>query len=116
VTVAETAEGELRYCWVAPGSRTPYRFRCQPEPPGAVGPPAPAAEAAGPVFVSRRFGDPGYAQLDARTPRAVRAGSETGSEIGAFEPLYQPLREAALAAVLAEYLPWGLEARVVYVT
>lgn len=116
VTVAETAEGELRYSWVAPGSRTPYRFRCQPEPPGAAGPPAPAAEAAGPVFVSRRFGAPGYAQLDARTPRTVRAGSETGSEIGAFESLYQPLREAALAAVLAEYLPWGLEPRVVYVT
>lgn len=115
LTVAETAEGELRYCWVAPGSRTPYRFRCLPDP-ATAGSAAATAEAPGPVFVSRRFGALGYAQLDRRSPRSVRAGSETGSEIGVFESLYQPQREAALASVLAGSVPCGLEPRVVYVT
>jgi hypothetical protein len=69
-----------------------------------------------PTFVSMRFGDPGYAQLGPRCPREIAAGGSEGAEIGVFHQLDQPFREARLPAVLNEYVPWGLEARVRFVT
>lgn len=101
--VADVAQGNLRYSYVPAGSKTPPRSRCPaPEPP--------------PVFTSRRYGSPGYAQLSAHCPRAIRCGSEKGGELGAFENLHQSQREAAALTVLAEYMPVGLTPRIVYVT
>ena len=45
----------------------------------------------------------------------IRTGAESGAEMGAFEFLKQPQREANLRDALAEYLRFGLEARLVFV-
>ncbi len=69
-----------------------------------------------PLFVSRRYGDPGFGQLELHCATQIRTGAESGAEMGAFEFLKQPQREANLRDALAEYLRFGLEARLVYVT
>ena len=66
--------------------------------------------------MSRRYGDPGFGQLELRCALQIRTGAESGAELGAFEFLKQPQREANLRDALAEYLRFGLEARLVYVT
>jgi hypothetical protein len=63
------------------------------------------------VFVSRRVGDPGYAQLGATAPVAIRRGGENRSEIGVFNRRLLPIRQADLEAKIAEYLPFGLIAQ-----
>jgi hypothetical protein len=127
--------GCVRFSYVAPGSRVPRRYRCQPEleiatrieklrrasPPGAVTPAQQVAirvEVAAqirPLFVSRRYGAPGLGQLELRCAAQIRGGAESGAEMGAFEFLKQPQREANLRDALAEYLRFGLEARLVFV-
>jgi hypothetical protein len=69
-----------------------------------------------PVFNSTRFGDATYAQLSLQCPRRIRRGAVDGSEMGAFHYLYQPQREDNLLAILNDYLPAGMEARIYYVT
>src|SRR5262249_12472486 len=63
------------------------------------------------VFVSRRFGDPGYAQLSATAPVEIRQGGESRSEIGVFNRRLLPIRQADLEAKVAEFLPFGLIAQ-----
>jgi hypothetical protein len=100
-------EGCVRFCYVPPGSRTPRRHRCQPED---------GVAALRPRFTSLRYGDPGYCQLTAGTPREIRRGAEDESEMGAFSSLHQPQREDALRIRLDEYLRVGLEAGIFFVT
>ena len=69
-----------------------------------------------PVFTSIHYGDPGYAQLHLRCPVEIRTGAEDGSEMGVFCHLKQPQRETNLRIRLEEYLPFGLDAGVIYVT
>jgi hypothetical protein len=69
-----------------------------------------------PLFVSRELGDPGYGQLELRCAVQIRTGAESGAEMGAFEFLKQPQREANLRDALDEYLRFGLEAGLFYVT
>jgi hypothetical protein len=107
VTVRQRWLGEVRYCYVPEGSRTPPRHRCQPEGEG---------DSPRPAFVSTRFGHPGYAQLGRQCPREITAGGTDGSEMGVFHHLCQPYREARLPTTLEEYVPWGFEPRIVYVT
>jgi hypothetical protein len=128
--------GCVRFSYVPPGSHVPRRYRCQPDLEvatriealrAALAPaaPTPAQEAAiraevdaliRPLFVSRRYGDPGFGQLERRCARQIRTGAESGAEMGAFERLKQPQREANLRDALAEYLRFGLQAALVYVT
>ncbi|MEA2888296.1 MAG: hypothetical protein QOD11_2656 [Bradyrhizobium sp.] len=128
--------GCVRFCYVPPGSRAPRRYRCQPDLETAtrsdalrraVAPNAPAAVQLAaiaaevdalirPLFVSRRYGDPGFGQLELRCATQIRTGADSGAEMGAFEFLKQPQREANLRDALAEYLRVGLEATLVYVT
>lgn len=131
--------GCVRFSYVAPSSAAPRRYRCQPELEasnriaalrGAVleqqlAPPTEAEEAAlrtevaaliRPLFVSRRYGDPGYGQLELRCAAQIRKGAESGAEMGAFEFLKQPQREANLCTALNEYLRFGLESGLFYVT
>jgi len=118
VTAERRQEGCVRFSWVAPGSRVPRRFRCQPAVPSG----ATAAEAARtadrtrPRFTSRSYGDPGYAQLHRATAPEVLRGAEDGSEMGAFSHLMQPQREDNLRIRLDEYLRLGLEAGIFFVT
>jgi hypothetical protein len=130
--VARRGAGCLRFCSVPPGSRTPRRFHCQPDQAqadlraaaergevDAADLPALrrlAASRIRPEFTSRRYGAPGYAQLDRNTADEIRRGAEDGSELGAFHDLFQPQREDNLAARLAELSPAGADAAIVFET
>ena len=112
--------GCVRFSYVAPHSRTPKRFRCQPDL-ALEGVTDPAQKALirlrmQPVFSSLHYGSPGYAQLSLSCPCAIRTGAENGSEMGAFSELLQPQREGNLRLRLNEYLPFGLEPGLIYVT
>lgn len=122
-------QGCVRFSYVDDErSFTPRRFRCQPDlaletrrKSAGVAALAPAEAALirsrmRPDFTSTRFGDPGYGQLALHTAPEVRTGSEDGAEMGVFESLKQPQRETNLRTRLDEYMPFGLEAGLIYVT
>jgi Phage tail protein (Tail_P2_I) len=69
-----------------------------------------------PSFTSTQYGNPSYAQLNQNCALEIRTGAEDGAEMGAFNFLKQPQREANLQASLEEYLRFGLEASIFYVT
>ncbi len=127
--------GCVRFSYVPPGSQTPRCYRCQPalevENQLAVaqrqrGSPLSAEEMEGvrsrtqgqivPSFTARLYGDPAYGQLSHTCPAPIRMGAEDGSEMGAFSFLKQPQREANLRTALGEYLRFGLEAGIFYIT
>ncbi|MEQ1891723.1 MAG: hypothetical protein ABL998_04210 [Planctomycetota bacterium] len=128
-------EGCVRFSFVSRGSRTPKRYRCQPDleiearrtaAEAKKGANLDAAESAVlrdqvhasvvPEFSSVRYGRPTYAQLLRSTSVALRTGAEDGSEMGAHSHLRAPQREANLVVRLQEYLPFGLVPSIVYVT
>jgi hypothetical protein len=69
-----------------------------------------------PGFTSTRYGEPAYGQLHLGCPTEIKTGAEDGSEMGAFSFLKQPQRETNLRIRLEEYLPFGLEPGIIYVT
>jgi hypothetical protein len=69
-----------------------------------------------PSWTTRRYGQPGFAQLRDSAPAEIRGGAEDGAEMGAFCHLQQPQRAANLRQRLDEYLPFGLDAGIVPVT
>lgn len=69
-----------------------------------------------PVFTERRYGRAGYMQLANSTPTEIRRGAEDEAEMGVFRTLSQPQRETNLRVRLQEYLRFGLEAGIFYVT
>ena len=112
--------GCARFSYVPQGSRTPQRYRCQPDL-ALRGTNDPALEEhirarLTPAFTSLTHSHPGYAQLSLTCADEVRRGAEDGSEMGVFSYLKQPQREANLLASLDEYLRFGLEAGLLYVT
>jgi hypothetical protein len=129
-----TQHGCVRFSYVRPGSRTPRRYRCQPdlavkaalEAALKRNPALPAAAQAQikaftkarvvPAFSAVRYGQPAYAQLRLGSPIEVRTGAEDGSEMGVFSHVKQPQRESNLRIRLEEYLPFGLEAGIIYAT
>jgi hypothetical protein len=62
-------------------------------------------------FVSRRLGDPGYAQLSETAPDSIIHGAENRSEIGAFSRLLSPIKMDDLKAKVNEFMPFGLIAQ-----
>jgi hypothetical protein len=131
VTVQRRQVGCMRFCYVPDGSRTPRRYRCQPDlaldqrakdlnKDSAAD--LPASERVFvlarvmPAFTSIHYGDPGYGQLSITCSKEICTGAEDESEMGAFSFLKQPQREANLLSSLDEYLRFGLEAGVFYVT
>jgi hypothetical protein len=126
--------GCVRFSYVPPGSQTPRRYHCQPDlaiekaidERLALNPVITQAERDQirnvvesemvPSFTARRYGLPSYAQLALRCPEEIRTGAEDGSEMGAFSELKQPQRETNLRIRLEEYLPFGLDAGIIYVT
>lgn len=95
--------GCMRFCYVPPGSRTPRRFRCQPDDARV-----------GPHFTSLAYGTPGYCQLRQATSDKIRRGAHDESEMGVLHDLFQPQRETNLRVRLEEYLRFGLEAGIFY--
>ncbi|RMF62207.1 MAG: hypothetical protein D6746_04430, partial [Bacteroidetes bacterium] len=63
-----------------------------------------------------RYGHPAFAQLRRSTAEEIRTGAEDGAEMGAFNQLKEALREANLRAALDEYLRFGLESGLFYIT
>lgn len=122
VTAVRRQVGCVRFCFVPsdPAVRTPRRYRCQPDlalrdVDDPVEQDAIRSRLV-PMFMSTDYGAPGYAQLGRACPREIRTGADDGSEMGAFSSLKQPQRVANLRTVLDEYLRFGLEAGVFYVT
>lgn len=101
--------GCARFSYLPPGARAPRPYCCQPTTDADP-------RVMQPVFTSQRFGDPGYCQLSDRTPREIREGSEDRSEMGVFQDLSNPQKETNLRLRLREYLRFGLDAALVYVT
>jgi len=66
-----------------------------------------------PLFNSRRFGRPDYAQLAPQCPPEILAASEQRSEIGAFTGNLNPIRLENLRIKLQEFLPAGLAAVII---
>lgn len=101
VTVQRRQAGCVRFSTVPPHSSTPRRFRCID---------------LAPAFTSWRYGNAAYAQLALTCDAAIRTGADDGSEMGAFHFLMQPQRETNLRVRLSEYLPFGLDAALIFVT
>jgi hypothetical protein len=127
--------GCLRFSYLPPGSRAPRRYRCQPDlairreidrRERLAGGPISDAEKdlirtrlgqrIRPEYTSEDYGQPAYLQLSLKAAPEIMTGSEDGSEMGAYAHLKQPQREANLRLRLEEYLPFGLEAGLIYVT
>lgn len=111
--------GLIRYSYVPEGSRTPRRYRCQPDL--ALGEVDAALQGAirqrlRPTFTALSYGDPGYAQLSSVSPNGIRTGSAAGGEMGVFHRLHPPQREARLKAVIEEYSPYNLRPGLIYCT
>ena len=124
-------EGCVRFSLVPSGSRTPRRFQSQPDLALAARAKAMGFTSAASLsqeeyeetawrvraqFTSLRYGNPAFAQLAQVCAEEIRTGAEDGSEMGAFCMLQQPQREANLRIALEEYLRFGLEAGIFYVT
>jgi len=111
-------EGCVQFSYVPLGSRTPRRHRCEPDTAIADRPrDAELLRAAiVPVFTGVTLDHPGYGQVASTCPDEIRRGAHDAGEVGAFHFLQQPQREANLHASLEEYLRFGLEAGLVYVT
>jgi len=59
-------------------------------------------------FTSRRFGDPGFAQLSATASQTVSRGAENRGEMGAFNTLLNPIKLDDLNSKVLEFMPFGL--------
>jgi len=130
--------GCVRFSFVPEGSITPRRYRCQPdfEIEQRIQDAERAAAASGttlsdldrdairddvrgclqPSFTDIHYGLPGYGQLSVSCPQQIQTGAADGSEMGAFCFLKQPQRVTSLRVRLEEYLPFGLEPGLIYVS
>jgi hypothetical protein len=134
VTSQRTQDGCVRFSYIAPNSTTPRRFRSQPDL-AIVEAIATALQANPnlplpnqqqiakeitqwlvPSFSTTQYGQPAYGQLLLSCPVEIRHGAEDNSEMGAFSHLKQPQRESNLKIRLQEYLPFGLDPAIIYVT
>ena len=118
VVVDDLQQGCVRFSAVADGSAVPRLYESVTIPDGA------------PLFTSRDFGQPGYAQLLPEADAAILPGgtgaapavpsilrgAENGSEMGAFSADGNPLKERGLLLKFQEFMPTGLVPVVVYVT
>jgi hypothetical protein len=109
VTSERRQQGCVRFSYLPVASQVPRRYRCQPESDSED-------VRVRPQFTSLRYGDPGYGQLALRCAAEIRTGADNEAEMGALHTLYQPQRETNLRVRLQEYLRFGLEAGIFYVT
>jgi hypothetical protein len=120
VSVERRQTGCVRFSWVPPRSKTPRRFRCQPDlaSAGITDPLALAriAAALAPQFTSTSYGDAAFFQLSSACAQEIRTGAESELEMGAWFFLRQPQRETNVRTAVAGYLRVGLEAGFYFVT
>jgi len=111
-TVEDTQHGCVRFTAWAEDSVLPRQFECAQVPDR------------GPIFSSRQFGQPDYAQLLPTADSAIVAGNSPsiiqgaadGSEMGAFAREKNPIKERSLLIKYQEFMPLGLIPVVVHVT
>lgn len=134
VETERVQKGCVRFSYVPPLSRTPRRYRCQPDladrkaidaEEARSGPlTQPQKQAVRdlvhlrvkPEYTAESYGEPAYLQLSLKGPEEIASGAADGSEMGAYCHLKQPQREANLRLRLKEYLPFGLDYGLIYVT
>ncbi len=113
MTVEDTQHGCVRFSAWAVGSVIPRQYESVEIAPGA------------PLFTSRVFGNPGYAQLSATVDSnilagapggAISTGAVDGAEMGAFARDKNPIKERSLLIKYKEYMPLGLVPVIVDVT
>lgn len=140
IHVARRQLGCMRFCSVIAGSRTPRRYRCQPDlveqevraaygaeyqtAHGGERPPADdpglaatlrqARERVRPRFDSTRYGAPDYARLGLCCADEITRGADDESEMGAFHDLFQPQRTTNLETRLDEFVPAGMDAGIIF--
>ena len=136
IFVARRQLGCLRFCYVTPESRTPKRYRCQPdlaeqmkeaglireaEQKGESKPGQGIIDAAKilerlrvhPIFNGVRYGTPVYCQLAECCAEEIKRGADDESEMGVFHDLFQPQRMANLSVRLDEYLPARMDVGII---
>lgn len=129
--IARRQQGCLRFCYVPILSRTPRRYRCQPDYALILLAKSDSLESVSdlsseqrlsvtarvrPLFSSSRYGEADFSQLARRCATEIYRGGEDGAEMGVFYSLKQPQREANLHIALNEYLRFGLEAGIFFTT
>jgi hypothetical protein len=130
ILVARLQEGCVRFSFVPYGSKTPSRYKCQPElalkeravelevNPSEL----PVSEqqeiirSVKPAFTSVIYGHHAYGQLDDQCAEEIKEGADDSSEMGVFHHLKQPQRISNLRIALKEYLNIGLKAGLIFVT
>lgn len=68
------------------------------------------------TFLSRRFGDPDFAQLSTTAPAEIRTGGEGGTEMGVYNRALDPIKRADLRDKLEEFTPINAIAQLVFET
>jgi hypothetical protein len=110
--VQDQQSGCVRFTRFERGSVLPRRYQCVPSESQT----AACSErwrCLAPVFNSRRFGRPDYAQLAAACPTEILTASEAGAEVGAFAAALNTIRLGNLRTKLQEFMPVGLSALIV---
>jgi hypothetical protein len=107
VTVNDQQSGCIRFSHFEVGSILPRRYRCISAPTQASASGA-AGNGSAPLFNSRRFGRPDYAQLAAACPDAILTAAENHGEIGVFASTQNTIRLRNLSIKLQEFMPVGL--------
>ena len=113
--------GAVSYSFLPAGSNVPGPVKCQPdvaiaEARAAGGNTARVAAQTLPWFTSRRYGTAGYGLLSPRCCAALRSGGSDEGEIGAMHNLQRSQRAACLSSSLRDYLRFGINLRVIYVS
>jgi hypothetical protein len=113
VTVINTQDGCVRFSAYASGSVLPRQYESV------------EVAAHAPLFTSREFGQPAYAQLLASVDAAIMTGAKDaaistgaadGSEMGAFARDKNPIKVRSLLLKYQEYMPLGLVPVIIEVT
>jgi len=100
--VEDAQRGCVRFSAWSTGSVLPRKYESVEMP------------ASSPLFTSRRFGDPGYAQLLESVDGTISQGAEDGSEMGAFAAEKNPIKERSLLLKFEEFMPLGLGPAVIH--
>lgn len=111
--VENTQDGCVRFTAWSSGSVIPRKYESV------------TIDANAPLFTSRDFGQPGYAQLLEAVDRSIvsggpgasiSAGAENNSEMGAFSSQASSIKERSLLLKYQEFLPLGLNPVIIHVT
>jgi hypothetical protein len=111
VHVEHRQAGCVRYCYLPLASVVPRRFRCHPRDEAS-------AKRVAPAFTSLdlRTAPSAYCQLADSCPPEIAKGADDEGELGAFNFLKNAQRTTNLTTRMDEYLRFGLEAGLVFVT